>query len=53
MVLKGAISVVNTSVVGVAANNKDKEVVCKNSAPFTNYISEINNRQIIMLKTMM
>ena len=31
---------------GAAENNNDKQVIFKNGAPFTDYISEINNRQI-------
>ena len=46
ILLKGTISVTNTAAAGVAANNINKEVIFNNSAPFTNCISEINNKQI-------
>ena len=46
ILVKETISVNNTVAVGVAANNINKEVIFKNCAPFTNCISEINNRQI-------
>ena len=45
ILFKGAISVNNTAAAG-AANNTNKKVIFKNCAPFTNYISEINNTQI-------
>ena len=43
--VKGIITVPN---IGTAAvpNNRNKKVVFKDSAPFTDYISEINNTQI-------
>ena len=44
--VKGTISINNTAVQGVAANNTDKKVIFKNCAPFTNCISEINITQI-------
>ena len=31
---------------GANANNINEKVIFKNSAPFTNYISEINNAQV-------
>ena len=43
ILVKGTISVTNTAVAGVAANNINKKVIFKNCAPFTNCISEINN----------
>ena len=43
---KGTISVNNTAAQGANANNTDKKVIFKNCAPFTNFISEINNTQI-------
>ena len=46
ILVKGTISVTNTSATGVAANNTNKKVIFKNCAPFTNCISEINNTQI-------
>ena len=44
--VKGTISVNNTAAAGVDANNTNKKVIFKNCAPFTNFISEINNTQI-------
>ena len=42
---KGIITVPNTPA-AAAPSNKNKEVVFKNCAPFTDCISEINNLQI-------
>ena len=44
--MKRAIAVNNTAAAGANANNTNKKVVFKNFAPFTNYISEINNTQV-------
>ena len=46
ILVKGTISVNNTAAAAAAANNTNKKVICKNCAPFTNCISEINNTQI-------
>ena len=46
ILVKGNISVNNTAVEGAAANNRNKEVIFKNCAPFTNCISKTNNTQI-------
>ena len=46
ILVKGTISVNNTAALGAAANNTNKKVIFKNSAPFTNCICEINNTQI-------
>ena len=46
ILVKGNISVNNTAADGAAANNTDKKVISKKCAPFTNYISKINNSQI-------
>ena len=46
ILVKATISVNNTAAEGAAANNTNKKVIFKNSAPFTNCISEINNTQI-------
>ena len=46
ILVKGTISVTNTAAQGANANNTNKKVIFKNCAPFTNYISEINNTQI-------
>ena len=44
--VKGTITVNNTAAEGAAANNNNKKVIFKNCAPFTNYISEINNTDV-------
>ena len=46
ILVKGTISVNNTAAQGAAANNTNKKLIFKNCAPFTNCISEINNKQI-------
>ena len=46
ILVKGTISVNNTTPQGAAVNNTNKKVIFKNCAPFTNCISEINNTQI-------
>ena len=46
ILVKGTISIANTTAAGVGANNINEEVIFKNCAPFTNCISEINNMQI-------
>ena len=46
ILVKGTISVNNTAAEGAAANNTNKKPIFKNCAPFTNFISEINNTQI-------
>ena len=46
ILVKGTITVNNTAAQGAAANNTNKKVIFKNCAPFTNFISEINNTQI-------
>ena len=46
ILVKGTISVNNTAAQGAAVNNTNKKVIFKNCAPFTNFISEINNTQI-------
>ena len=43
---KGNITVNNTAVDGAAANNTNKKVTFNNCAPFINYISKINNKDI-------
>ena len=40
--VRGTITVPNTGI-GETTNNKNKNVIFKNCAPFTNCISEINN----------
>ena len=51
MLFKGTISIA-TQAVG-NPNNGNKEAVFKNYTPFTDCISEINDTQKIMLKTLM
>ena len=46
ILVKGTITVDDTSTAGAAANNTNKKVIFKNCAPFTNCISEINNTQV-------
>ena len=46
ILVKGNISVNNTTAEGAAANNTIKKVIFKNCASFTNCISKINNTQI-------
>ena len=46
ILVKGNITVNNTAADGAAANNTNKKVIFKNYAPFTNWISKINNTQI-------
>ena len=46
ILVKGTISVNNTAAQGAAVNNTNKKVIFKNCVPFTNCISEINNRQV-------
>ena len=44
--VRGTITVNNTTAESAAANNNNKKVICKNCAPFTNYIGEINNTDL-------
>ena len=46
ILVKGNISVNNTATDGADANNTNEKVIFKNCAPFTNFISKINNTQI-------
>ena len=46
ILVKGNITINNTAAADSDANNINKKVILKNSAPFTNYINEINNTQI-------
>ena len=43
--VKGNMTVPNTGTAG-ARNNRNKKVIFSNCAPFTNFVSEINNTQI-------
>ena len=45
MLVRGNISVNNTAAAQVAPNNRNKKIIFKNCAPFTNCISKINNTQ--------
>ena len=45
ILVKGTITVDDTSATGVDANNTNNKVIFKNCAPFTNCISEISNTQ--------
>ena len=45
ILVKGTITVNNTGT-AAAPNNRNKKVIFKNCAPFTNCISEINNTQV-------
>ena len=44
--VKGNISVYSTAAAPPAANNRNKKVIFKNCAPFTDCISKINNTQV-------
>ena len=46
ILVKGTITVNNTSAAGADANNTNRKVIFKNCTPFTNCVSEINNTQI-------
>ena len=43
ILVKGTITVADTSDTGAAVNNTNKKVLLKNCVPFTNCISKINN----------
>ena len=46
MLFKGTITVPNTGAAGLAVNNTIEKVIFKNCAPFTDCITEINNKQV-------
>ena len=46
ILVKGNITVNNTTTDGAATNNTNKKVIFKNFAPFTNCISKVNNTKI-------
>ena len=48
--VNGAITVNNTAASNADANNTNKKVIFKNSAPFTHCISKINNTQVYNTK---
>ena len=43
ILVKGTITVDDTSAAGAATNNTNKKIIFKNCAPFINCISKINN----------
>ena len=45
ILVKGTITVTNTAAAGAAPNNRNKKVIFKNCAPFTDFISEISNKK--------
>ena len=46
ILVKETLTVLNTAAQGAAINNDNKNVIFKNCAPFTNWITEINNAQV-------
>ena len=44
--MKGAITVANIAAPDIDVNNTNKQVIFKNSAPFTDSISETKNMQV-------
>ena len=46
ILVKGCITVNNTTAAGADTNNTNKKVILENCASFTNCISEINNTQV-------
>ena len=50
ILVKGTITVPNTTATTAATNNGNKKVIFKDCAPFTDCRSEINNRQVAMTK---
>ena len=46
ILVKGNITVNNSAADGAAAGNTNEKLIFKNCAPFTSYISKINNTQI-------
>ena len=46
ILVMGTITVPNIAVEGTAVNNTNKQVIFKNCASFTNYITEIDNTQV-------
>ena len=50
---KETISGINTAETVNAANSIAKKLIFRNCSPFTDWVSEINNTQMIMLKTLM
>ena len=50
ILVKGTITVADTSSAGASPNKTNKKVIFKNCAPFTNSICEINNTQVDNVK---
>ena len=46
ILVKWTIAVTNTAAAGSDARKTNKRVIFKNCAPFTNYVTEINNTQV-------
>ena len=46
VLVKGPVTVPKTPAAGAAVNNTNKNVLFKNSTPFTDCLTEINNTQI-------
>ena len=46
ILVKGTVNVNNTAAADADADNTNGKVIFKNCAPFTNFISEINNKQV-------
>ena len=44
--IKATITVPNTPTIAASVNNTNQKVIIKSCAPFTNCVSEINNRQV-------
>ena len=44
--IKATITVPNTPAIAASVNNTNQKVIIKSCAPFTNCVSEINNRQV-------
>ena len=43
IIVKGTITVPNTAAAAAVVNDSNKKLISKNCAPFTDYITEINN----------
>ena len=48
ILVEGIMSVANYAAAVAVANNNDKQAASKNCAPFTDFISEINNTQVML-----
>ena len=46
VLVKGTITIDDTSAAGAGAHNTNKKVILKSCAPFTNCICKINDKQI-------